>query len=348
MPEQIKSLGSETPAEDQQARPPQVNPILPGLLFAVILGAISWFLGGWLPRLGGVTIAILLGITLGNLFPGTARFNQGARVAEKQILPIAIGLLGVELQLASLASLGPSAAFVILMTLLTSFGTSLLLGPHLGYSREFSLLIGAGNGICGSSAVAATSQAINAKETDIGISISIVNLLGTLGIFLVPTIARLFSFGIAESGLLVGGSLQAVGQVVAAGNILGDDVGLVAIAVKMGRILMLGPIVVLLGYLSQRNRKSAPSRKPRIGIPLFILGFFALSLLGSFGVLPTVAIAAISLVGKLLLIVAMAGIGLRIHFRALVQSAPRALMFGALVSVLQIIVLIVTVNLVTV
>lgn len=346
MPEQANSVPEDAPPSVPHEPTRRINPILPGLLFAVSLGAVSWFLGDLLPRLGGVTIAILLGIAAGNLLPGATRLNQGARIAEKQILPVAVALLGVELQLASLASLGPSAALVILVTLGVAFGASLLIGPRLGYSREFSLLIGAGNGVCGSSAVAAASRAIDARESDIGISISVVNLLGTLGIFLVPSIARLFSLDVAGGGLLVGGSLQAVGQVVAAGNILGGEVGLVAVAVKMGRVLMLGPVVVALGILARRAGNRA-IRRSHVGVPLFIVGFFALSVLASFGVLPTPMVNMLATLGKALLIVAMAGIGMRIHFRALYQSAPRALLFGALVSTLQVGALLLVIVLVT-
>ena len=336
--------GEVAPYQHTKSTKKKITPILPGLALTIAIGIVSWGLGHIMPRLGGVTISIVLGVLAGNLLPNATRYNQGARVAEKQILPIAIALLGVELQLASLVTLGSSAALIILATITTSLGTSLLLGSLFGYSKKFSILIGSGNGICGSSAVAATSQAIKAEETDIGISISVVNLLGTLGIFILPALARLFSLDTNASGLLVGGSLQAVGQVVAAGNILGPEVGLVAIAVKMGRVLMLGPIVVLLGFLSQRKAQKQQLKRTRIDIPLFIVGFFVLSLLASFGVLPNFAIELFVTLGKTLLIVAMAGIGLRIHLHALYKSAPRAMLFGALVSVTQIVALMILIS----
>ncbi len=209
------------------------------------------------------------------------------------------------------------------------------LGKLLGYSSSFSLLMGAGNGICGSSAVAATSSAIGAEESDTGIAISVVNLLGTFGIFVLPAMVALLRLGEAEGGLLIGGTLQAVGQVVAAGFSINDTVGGVATVVKMGRVLMLGPVVILLTTLVSRRNGDNSGGSP-IKVPLFIIGFFVLSLLASLNVLPAVDLIKTS--GKFLLVLAMAGIGMRIQLQTLYRSGPGALLFGLAVSSTQVIV----------
>ncbi len=310
---------------------------LPGLVLILIIGVASWLLADVLPALGGVTIAILLGVIVGNLLPSMDRYSAGTKVSEKRFLPAAIALLGVELQLATLIELGGLAVLIILATITTSLLVSLQLGRMLGYSREFSLLMGAGNGICGSSAVAATRLAIDANEEDTGISISVVNLLGTLGIFFIPALAGFLQLAEADSGLLIGGSLQAVGQVVAAGFSVGAGVGSIALVVKMGRVLMLGPMVILLANLTRR--KEGGTRRPGARIPRFIIGFFALSLLASFAILPEPIIEIVRTSGKFLLILAMAGIGLRIQFRTLYRSGLGALLFGMVISSTQVMVL---------
>jgi uncharacterized integral membrane protein (TIGR00698 family) len=324
-----------------QATPSDTKPgIWAGLVVVLVVGGASWLLAGVIPRLGSVTIAILLGMLVGNLLPNMARYAPGVTVAEKRLLPAAIALLGVELQLMLLIGLGPLTLGVILASVAVALLTSVYVGRWMGYSLSFSLLMGAGNGICGSSAVAATSAAIKAEGKDIGISISVVNLLGTLGIFLMPPLVALLGFNEAQGGMLIGGSLQAVGQVVAAGFTVTDTVGSVATAVKMGRVLMLGPVVILLGTLMSRRQNSSGQKAAPIRVPLFILGFFALSVLTSLGWLPETVVVVVKTAGKMLLVVAMAGIGMRIQLQTLYRSGPMALLFGAIVSTVQVIVII--------
>ncbi|MEM6527872.1 MAG: putative sulfate exporter family transporter, partial [Chloroflexota bacterium] len=240
------------------------------------------------------------------------------------------------LQLIMLIDLGPLAAGIIVLSVVTSLLVSVYLGKLLGYPLKFSLLIGAGNGICGSSAIAATSSAIEADGDDIGISISVVNLLGTAGIFTLPAIVSLLNLGEIDGGMLIGGTLQAVGQVVAAGFSMNDTVGSVATVVKMGRVLMLAPVVIALASIVRSgNAEDGKSLNP-LRVPLFIIGFFVFSLVASLNVLPEPAIGSIRTTGKFLLVLAMAGIGMRIQLQTLFRSGPKALAFGLGVSVVQI------------
>jgi len=311
--------------------------LLIGLCIVLIVGVVSWQLGASIPQLGGVTIAILLGILVGNVLSGHQAIANGAVFAEKKLLPVAIVLLGVELQLVTLAELGPTAAIVILISMSTALFASIQLGKLFGFSRSFSVLMGAGNAVCGSSAVAATSMAIDADEADIGISISIVNLLGTIGIFLIPALIGIFELCNVGGGLLVGGTLQAVGQVVAAGFSVNDEVGNIATVVKMGRILMLGPVIIFISswlHAQAKGDKSKPRRGVRI--PRFIIGFFIMSLIASANILPPNILTLLKTGGKFMLVLAMVGIGMRIQLRTLFKSGIRSLMFGSAISAIQI------------
>lgn len=308
-----------------------------GLGLVVIVGAISWWLAGYVPGIGDVALAILIGVLVGNLLSSTRAVHAGGQFAEKQLLPLAIVLLGVELQLISLIMLGPSAALVIFVSIAVSIFFSLKLGEWLGFSRNFSLLIGAGNGICGSSAVAATSISIKADEAETGISIGVVNLLGTLGIFLLPLMIQSLMLDDVAGGLLVGGTLQAFGQVIAAGFSVNSDVGQVATVVKMGRVLMLGPMVVWIGlWVKARAMAGGDEIAENVRVPRFIIGFFIMSILASLGLFSARMLDSIALIGKFLLVVAMAGIGMRIQLRTLFRSGLGALLFGGTVWLLQI------------
>ena len=314
------------------------NPLYAGLLLVICVGLGSWYLGGLVPSIGKVTFAILLGIILGNVITRGQVVQRGGLFAEKKLLPMAIVLLGVELNLVTLVSIGPSAAVIILLTICVALVSSVYLGKLFGFSPAFSLLIGAGNGICGSSAVAATTLVINGDESETGISISIVNLLGTIGIFLAPFLIQLFRMSDTAGGLLIGGSLQAFGQVVAAGFSVNDNVGQLATVVKMGRVLMLGPSVMLIGYWVQsQRRKLGQTKGTNIRIPRFIIGFFIVSIVTSLNILPADVPSTVSTAGKFLLVLAMAGVGMRIQLRSLFRFGFKSVVFGALVSAIQIV-----------
>ncbi len=307
-----------------------------GLLLVFGLGVISWWLAQFVPSLGNVTLAIILGVIAGNLIFRPSITQVAGRFAEKQVLPLSIVLLGVELQLMTLVSLGPLALVIILISILTSLFVAVKLGAWLGFSRSFSLLIGAGNGICGSSAVAATSISIKADESETGISIGVVNLLGTIGIFFVPLIVHWVNLDNLGSGLLIGGTLQAFGQVIASGFSISPEVGQIATVVKMGRVLMLGPMVIAIGFWLQSKQGGRSSTGEGVYVPQFIWGFFLMSILASLNWLPDEVVSVIVTTGKFLLVVAMAGIGLNIHLRTLFRSGLIALLFGATVWLVQI------------
>ncbi len=317
---------------------PAVGP-LPGLLACAAVGGSGILLARIVPDVGSVTLALLLGIAAGNLVP-MRHLDEGVRFAEKRLLPLAIALLGVELQLQLLGRIGIEAIVLIVLVVTLTVLVALSLGRMMGFSRDFSLLIGAGNGICGSSAIAAVGTATGAGDRDIGLSIGAVNLMGTVGIVLLPLLASLFGFGELRSGALIGGSLQAVGQVAAAGFAVSAPVGNIAILVKMGRVLMLGPLVILVTLI--RRRSSAPAgiregtRPAAPLVPPFIIGFFGASVLASSGLLPAGVVPATAFAGKTLLVVAMAGIGMRIRFAELLRQGPRIMLFEAAVAALQI------------
>ena len=319
---------------------PSINrrSLLLGLIVVFILGSISWWLADFIPRADSVTIAIILGIVVGNIPINNQIGTLGGLFAEKKLLPMAITLLGVELKLVTLLALGPVAIIIIAISILVSVFASIYLGKLLHFSPKFSILIGAGNGICGSSAIAATSIVIDAEEADTGISISVVNLLGTLGIFILPAIIRLFPLADLEGGLLIGGTLQAFGQVVAAGFSVNDDVGNIATVVKMGRVLMLGPMVILFGSWMRSKLKNTEETPSKVLIPRFIVGFFVMSIIASTNILPSEILTLIKTLGKYLLVVAMVGIGMRIQLSTLFHSGISAFLFGGVISIIQIII----------
>jgi len=314
-----------------------------GILLCLGLGLLAALLSGSIP-IGAVAIAILLGIVVGNLGKPGESFGPGIGFCEKHLLSLAIALMGVNLDFGILEKLGLPSLLLVITGVMVSITAALGIGKVLGFDQKFALLLGIGNGICGSSAIAATEQIVGANEEEVGLSVAIVNGLGTLGIFLLPFLAKaLFHFSDLFAGLLVGNTLQAVGQVVAGGFSISDAAGQTATIIKMARILMLFPLVFLLIFSFAGKTEAVgkggmaetrASKKPKI--PLFILGFILFSLIPTFDLLPSKATTVIKTLSHYALVVAMAGIGLKITFSSILRDGKSALIVGTLVFMVQI------------
>ncbi len=305
-----------------------------GLCVALAAGA-SW-LAGFIP-LGAVALAIILGILTGNLMRPGAAFAPGIAFSEKHLLSVAIALLGLKLDFTLLHELGLRSVLLVIAGVAVTITVALAVGAALGLKRSFALLLGIGNGVCGSSAIAATEQIVGADQEEVGLSVAIVNGLGTVGIFLLPFLAHtLLKLTDLDSGLMIGNTLQAVGQVVAAGFSVSETTGQTATIVKMTRILMLFPLVFVLLYaFAGRAVKVAPKAgRPRV--PAFIIGFVVLSLVPTFGLLPESWIAVLKTISHYALVTAMAGIGLRITFASILRNGRSALLAGAMIFAVQI------------
>ena len=310
---------------------------VPGILFCAVLGGIAFLAAPHTP-LGSVTLAILAGILIGNLLPGRdvwgERMSGGFAFCEKRILTWAIALMGLNLDYRVLRNLGGGTLFLIPAAVLFTVSLALLLGRLFGLPRKLALLMGIGNAVCGSSAIAAAQGVVKADEEHVALSVAAVNLFGTVGIFLLPLLATtFFSADHGAWGLLIGNTLQAVGQVTAAGFSLDDVTGQAATVVKMGRILLIGPVVMILslGFSRGEQRRKGP------GIPSYILVFLVLSLIGSTEFIPENLTSLIGRLSKLLLVTAMSAIGLKIRFRDLVKNGGTVLLMGTAVVAGQII-----------
>lgn len=306
---------------------------IPGLLLCIAIAFLAKFASEYLPVLGAVTLAIILGILVGNLLKIPSSFSSGVKYSEKSILSLAIMLMGLKLQLSVLKDLGLMPILLVISIQMVTFFTAIFVGKALGFNKRFSLLMGAGNAICGSSAIAATAPVLDAEESEVGISIGVVNLMGTIGIFLLPAIARALSMSQTEGGYFTGGILQAVGQVVAAGFSLGDEAGTMATLIKMLRVLMLGPIVLI---LSLTFKKGSGKKKQKVTIPHFIIGFFIFSIIATILPNEAVVIPFLKQFSKILLMIAMAAIGMKVKFVDLLKQGPKALILGSIIFIVQI------------
>ena len=312
--------------------------LLASILVAILASTITHFIS-----FSTATVAIILGMIVGNIFFTTFHtdepgYKSGVKWAEKDLLMFAIALMGINLNFTMLANLGVKTILIIVLGMVFTIFMGVLLGKLFKLNPKLSLMIGIGNGVCGSSAIAATSGVAKVNNNDIGISIALVNLMGTIGIFLAPFLAHLLGFTDIQAGIFTGNTLQAVGQAVAAGFSISPEAGHYATVVKMGRVLLLVPLVLILIYIAKKESQKEGEEvegKTKIGVPSFILWFVGFSVVASLGWLPKELESYISSISHYITLIAMSAIGLMIHFGTIVKSAGTAFKVSSLLFALQ-------------
>lgn len=311
-----------------------------GILICVVLGLVAKSLThiSVFKLIGSTSLAIILGAIVGNLY-SDPKLDKGIKVAEKKLLEIAIGFMGITLHFSNVLALGLKGVIFIVLVMLFTIFVGIKLGGLLGFSRQFSMMVASGNAVCGSSAIAATAPIIKGKKEEIGVSIAVVNLMGTIFMFFIPfVLLKLMPLSMVESGAIIGASLQSVGQVVASGGMVDPEVQSLATLFKMIRVVLLGGVIILYSWMMNRSDgvEGKKEGKTKFKLPLFIVVFFILCGLNSSGILPESIIGIIKWISKNFLIVAMVGIGMRIKVSSLLEEGIKTLVYGVALTLLQI------------
>jgi uncharacterized integral membrane protein (TIGR00698 family) len=305
----------------------------PGLLLAMAVAVVATLVGRAVPVVGGPVVAIVLGAVVGALVKPGARLNPGLGVASRPLLQLSIVVFGTGLSLAQVADVGLGSLPVMLSTLGVALGGGWLIGRLLGVRGDGQTLIAVGTGICGASAIAATSAAIQPKRVDVAYSVGVIFTFNIVAVLLFPPLGHLLGLDQQAFGLWAGTAINDTSSVVAASVAYGNEAAQHGIVVKLTRTLMLIPIVIVLGAVQARRRtegrgpRSIPWRKL---VPLFLLGFLATAALQSLGLIPAAWHEPLSLLGTFLLTTALAGIGLCLRFADMRAAGARPLLFGGL------------------
>lgn len=335
----------------------ELDGILPGLAASIIISLVSQFLARFLPTLGAALIAILLGMLMGNTLLNRPGLSQGTKFSEKRLLEYAIVLNGLILDFQVLKSAGVKGfVFIMLQMSLTIFVTYNL-GKYFGFGKRFALLMGAGNAVCGSSAIGTVSPIVQADNKEKGISITIVNLTGTALMILLPVLgAILYGSDTLRTSALIGGTVQSVGQVVAAAKLVNDDVVTLATVFKLMRVLLIIGVAVLYGRMNMNEGESLFTRKKRAeitaseesgasatpaavsyGVPWFLTGFVVFFLIRSFIGVPDSVLAASKAISTQFEVAALAAIGMRVKFADIIKEGPKAMLYGLTVGAVQVV-----------
>lgn len=293
---------------------------LHGILFVMLFALCSLYLAEtpWVTQTGisALVVAIVLGIIYSNTLRHhlPSEWTPGIHFSAKQLLRLAIILYGFRVSFQEIASIGTTGLILDLLIV----GSTLLLGTIIGIKifkldRHLVLLISTGSAICGAAAVMAAESVLKSEAYKATVAVGTVVLFGTIAMFLYPLLQRagLFGFNDHQFGMFVGASVHEVAQALVAGNNVSNEAGTIAIIVKMTRVLLLVPALILLSiYESRHVTAKTENKKFKLQVPWFAVLFIVMIGFNSLQLLPMALINLINKLDVILLTMAMAAIGI--------------------------------------
>lgn len=293
---------------------------------------------GFSPLIIGILIGIVYGNTLRHKLP--QKWLMGILFSAKFILRTAIILYGFRITFSDIASIGAPGLIQSVIMVTTTF----LIGGFIGIrvfkmDRDITYLTASGAAVCGAAAVLATESVLKSEPHKSAIAVSTVVLFGTISMFLYPVLQKsgVLPFDQAHYGIYIGGSVHEVAQVVAAGNAVGPEATNTGIIVKMTRVMLLGPMLIMLGlFLSQKSREkiaAKETRRKKVVVPWFVFGFILVAGFNSLQLIPNDAVDVINIVDTFLLTMAMCALGMETNFSKFKAAGAKPIYLAAILFV---------------
>jgi uncharacterized integral membrane protein (TIGR00698 family) len=314
-----------------------VRRLLPGLLIVALISALAFLLAR-IPALAALglsalTIAILIGALLGNL--GQRVFaspvaHSGLQFAQKWLLRAGVALYGLNLSPAQILQVGPAAILADLFVV----SSTLLVGWWVGHrwlkmDRDTVLLSSAGSGICGAAAVVATESVLGAAPHKSSAAVGQVVLFGSIAMLVYPLLFGVLGAARVPFGIYVGSTVHEVAQVVAIGKTIGGATAETAVIVKMIRVMMLAPFLIVLGWFVSRS-STVTTTAPAVRLPGFAIAFIIIAIVNPYLGLPTWLMTVLRTLDLGMLAAAMAALGLDTTIRKLRLAGRDSLLLGGM------------------
>lgn len=302
---------------------PRAAAVAPGLAVALMVAATANFLS---ERYDAPVMlyALLLGIAL-NFVTEAPKGNEGIDFASKTLLRIGVALLGLRIGWDQVAALGWGPVGMVITLVIMTILLSILLARAMGFNPLFGFLSGSATAICGASAAMALSAALPPhakKEQATLFAIIGVSALSTIAMVVYPLVTRLAGLDDHAAGIFIGATIHDVAQVVGAGYAISPDAGDTATIVKLLRVAMLLPVILVAGQISRRQAGAAGGAAPPL-LPWFVVVFVLLVAVNSLSVLPGVVTKVGDDLSRWCLVTAIAAIGMKTKFKDLAQVGWR-------------------------
>lgn len=312
-----------------------ISQMFKGIALSILIGLVAYGVAPFIPSMNEILMGLLLGVLFNNLVRIPNEFQSGTSFMSSKMFEIAILLLAVGINFSHISNLGWRMFLLLVLAVFGTLFIGMWLSKKLKCPGSSGLLISFGTVICGAAAIAALAPFVSKNKEEIGISMAVINLFGILGMLLFPLILVVIALPSQESGLLIGGSLHSVGNVAGAGFEMGEEVGRTAITVKLARVALLSPALLLVTFLYQNAGNQSKTRF-RLRLPWYVWGFILISIFVSVVPIPSLIIKLADDIGKFVLTVAMSAVGLNVRFITLYQSGRKGLLLGLILFWVQI------------
>jgi uncharacterized integral membrane protein (TIGR00698 family) len=309
-----------------------------GVLVCALIAAAAIALSQWTPLahmgIGPLTLAIIIGIVAGNSMPGKMHVDAATGVAfsQRTLLRLGVALYGFRLTLHQVSAAGLIGITTDMLVITSTLMMGLWIGTRwLKLDRETALLIATGSAICGAAAVMAAEPVVRAPAHKVAVAVATVTIFGTAAIAIYPLLFPLAGLDSAQFGTYIGSTVHEVSQVVAAGNALSPAVADQAVIIKLIRVLMLAPFLLLIGRLAQHGRSGIEAKTPLV--PGFVLLFGVIVAFNSIDRIAPRLHAGLLDLDSVLLTLAMAALGWSTRAGMLRQAGLRPMLLGLLLFV---------------
>lgn len=300
----------------QRSLSERVRCYFPGILVCLIVTLAAQFISSHY-TVPVMLMALLMGMSL-NFMSQEEPTKLGVQYTSQSILRMGVVLIGARIVFEDFLALGVSGIGVVICATAMVIIASVTLAKILGLQKEQGLLIGGATAICGASAALAISSVLpKSKDLEQNTLLAVlgVTAMGTLAMIVYPVIIGFLGYDHHQSGVLIGGTIHDVSQVVGAGYSISTEAGDTAILIKLMRVFLLIPVLLIMAYMFKAN--VASDQKTKMPVPMFLAGFFILMVLNSFHMLPQSVLNVLEYASKWCLIMAITAVGMKTSLKTL-------------------------------
>ncbi|HLA31763.1 MAG TPA: putative sulfate exporter family transporter [Pseudomonas sp.] len=308
----------------------RVRELAPGFVVSLIVAAAATFLS---EHYGApvMLFALLLGMAL-NFLAADGKCKAGIEFTARTVLRIGVALLGMRITLEQIAGLGWKPVALVVTLVVVTILVSVVAAKALGFQRLFGMLTGGATAICGASAALALAAALPnhpQKERATLFTVIGVSALSTLAMIVYPMIANWFALSPQEAGVFLGATIHDVAQVVGAGYSMSSETGDTATVVKLMRVAMLVPVIVVAAMITRMQGADPTGKRPPL-LPWFAVGFIILACVNSTGWVPSLVQGGVNELSRWCLVVSISALGMKTQLKELasVGIKPILLMIG--------------------
>tara|TARA_R110002049_G_scaffold100580_4_gene244829 strand:+ start:10546 stop:11577 length:1032 start_codon:yes stop_codon:yes gene_type:complete len=297
-----------------------------GFLVSVVVAVAAQFLSDHY-GVPAMLMALLLGIAF-HFLSEEGVCKPGIEFTARTVLRFGVALLGARISVELIVGLGPQLIFVVVAAVILTILFGFLAARLLGRGWRFGLLTGGSVAICGASAAMAISAVLpknEHSERNLIFTVLSVTVLSTVAMIAYPILTETFAFNDEVSGVFLGGTIHDVAQVVGAGFSVSNETGEVATLVKLMRVAMLAPVVLVISVLVRRNFASEQDGKRPPVLPFFVVGFLIFAALNSLGLIPEGVVSFLSSLSRWALLISIAAVGMKTSLRRILDVGGQAI-----------------------